>query len=219
MHKITLTALALALVLAGTDSAQAQSFSVGAFGGWNSATLDLSQGVFARADNLSGFNAGAVLGWNVSEKFSLDLAGMYTRKGSAVEDGGQLIDLNLDYIEVPLLARLTIPTQAGDRLSLHFFAGPAVSFETSCTVSADVNGQSVQLDCDDPQVQAEHHTTDYSLLFGGGVGVGAGPGDIQLDVAYDLGLRNLNNDPSDDSVIKTRTLMLTAGYRLPIGGW
>jgi hypothetical protein len=219
MKKITLTAVALALLVAGTDGAQAQSFSVGAFGGWNSATLDLSQGVFTRADNLSGFNAGAVLGWNVSEKFTVDLAGMYTQKGSAVEDEGQLIDLSVDLIEIPLLARVTIPTQAGDRLSLHFFAGPAISFETSCKVSGDNNGQRVELNCDDPQVQAEHHTTDYSLLFGGGVGIGAGPGDIQLDVAYDLGLRNLNSEVGDDAVIKTRALMLTAGYRLPIRGW
>jgi hypothetical protein len=64
---------------------------------------------------------------------------------------------------------------------------------------------------------ADRHTTDYSLLFGGGVGIGAGPGELQLDVAYDLGLRNLNSDPSDNSTIKNRTLMITAGYMLPIG--
>ena len=37
MKIVTLTALTLALIGTGPDSLKAQSFSVGAFGGWNSA--------------------------------------------------------------------------------------------------------------------------------------------------------------------------------------
>ncbi len=218
MRKMTMTFMALALTVAFSNGARAQTFSVGAFGGWNSATLDVNDNTFSRADRKSGFNAGGLVAWHVSDRFAVELAGMYTKKGSKVEDSGLQFDLNLDYIEIPLLARFDIPTQAGGRLSLHLFAGPAISFETSCKVNGEVSGLNVELDCDDPEVDAARYTTDYSLLFGGGVGIGAGPGDIQLDAAYDLGLTNLNNEPDDKTNIKNRTLMLTAGYILPIGG-
>lgn len=218
MKKIDFAALALALIVAAPGGLQAQSFSVGVFGGWNNASLGYSQGAFSGTEPLSGMNAGGLVAWNVSDQFAMALAGMYTRKGSKVEDSGQQLTLRADYFEIPLLARVKIPTQAGERVSFHLYAGPTISFETSCKVSGDADGEEVTVDCDDPQVDLTRKTTNYSLLFGGGVGIGAGPGDIQLDVAYDLGLTNLNDDPSDDTSIKNRVLMITAGYVLPIGG-
>ncbi|HSG80775.1 MAG TPA: outer membrane beta-barrel protein, partial [Gemmatimonadota bacterium] len=181
-------------------------------------SLSVSEEVFASTNSLSGLNVGGLVAWNVSDRFAVQLAGMYTRKGSKVEESGQQFDVRVDYFEIPLLARVTIPTEAGQRISFHLFAGPAVSFETSCKFKGDVDGESMEIDCDDPLVDAAaRQTTDYSLLFGGGVGIGAGPGDIQLDFAYDLGLRNLNSELNDNSSTKNRTLMVTAGYILPIG--
>ena len=218
MRTMTMAVLALGLIFAGCNSARAQSVYVGAFGGLNRATLSASDNSLGELGQKNGFNAGAFVGLDLSETFAVQLGGMYSRKGSTVEQSDLEGDFSADYIGIPLLARFTIPTQAGERLTFHLFAGPAVSFETRCRVSADVGGQRREEDCDSPDVQAAHKTTDYSLLFGGGIGIGAGPGDMQLDLMYDLALRNLNDEPGDDTKIKTRTLMLTAGYILPIGG-
>jgi hypothetical protein len=198
--------------------AQAQSFSVGAFGGWNRSTISFSEEPFDVSPR-NGFNVGAMAAVNFTPNWAVELAGMYTAKGAKVEDPA--FDdgaVEVDYIEVPLLLRATIPTQGDSRLSFHLYAGPAIGFQLSCNIWVEGSGQRVEDKCDSETFEAKTKSTDFSLFFGGGVGIGAGPGDIQLDIAYDLGLSNLIDEAGDPTEAKNRTLMLTAGYLLPVGG-
>ena len=218
MNKTCIAVLALAAIIGGADVSQAQSFSVGAFGGWNRATLSFSEEPFETSPK-NGFNVGGLVAVNFTPNWAVELAGMYTTKGVKVDDPAfDAGAVDVEYIEVPLLVRATIPTQAGERVSFHLYAGPAISFQLSCRIWVEGEGQRVEDNCDSETFEARTTSTDFSLFFGGGVGIGAGPGDIQLDIAYDLGLKNLNAEPDDDSTVKNRTLMLTAGYILPIGG-
>jgi hypothetical protein len=218
MRKITMFLAAAMMMLAGTTPALAQKLSVGVTGGYNGASLHTSEPQNQNFDRTSGFNIGGLVAVGLSDAFAVQLEALYSQKGAGQDDAGVSATLDVTVIEFPLLAKVTIPTRAGDRTSFHFFAGPAVAFEIGCDVSAEMGGQSRSADCDDPEVQLLRKTTDFSLMFGGGLGIGAGPGEITLDISYDLGLTNLNDDPNvADESVHTRTLMLSAGYILPLG--
>ena len=83
-------------------------------------------------------------------------------------------------------------------------AGPAVSFKAGCDIETDIGGSEDSLDCDETEFQMK--STDFSLLFGAGVDVGA----FSLGIRYDLGLANTLDVDGFDS--KNKTLSLMAGY-------
>lgn len=219
LMKVVIALLIVALGIAVANTALAQQVSVGVIGGVNSATIDFSEEQEFDVNQNIGFNVGGLVALNFSEQWAVQLEALYTQKGAGAEAVGTDGTFNFSYLEFPLLAKVAFPIQASDRTSLHLFAGPTVAFELSCRVSGQIAGVPIDEDCDSPEVEILRKKTDYGVLFGGGIGIGAGPGAITLDVAYDLGLRNLNDDPeAPDTSAKGRTLMLQAGYIVPLGG-
>jgi hypothetical protein len=214
-------AIALAVVAVGiavANTAFAQGVSVGIVGGINSAEIGFSEEQGFDIKRKAGINLGGLAALRLSEAFALQLEALYSRKGATGQSVGTDVDFNLSYVEFPLLAKLTIPTQGG-RTTFHAFAGPTVAFEVSCTVSGEAAGVTMEADCDSEEVSIGRKKTDYGLLIGGGLGIGVGRGEIVVDVAYDLGLKNMNDDPDDPDVsAKNRTLMFRTGYVVPVGG-
>jgi hypothetical protein len=213
-------AIALAIVALGiavANTAFAQEVSVGIVGGVNSAEIGFSQEQDFDIKRNVGFNVGGLAALGLDEMFALQLEVLYSQKGLVGQDVGTDADVNISYIELPLLAKVTIPTQV-ERTTVHLYAGPTIAFEVSCTLSGTLQGVSTKADCDSEEVSIGRKRTDYGLLLGGGLGIEAGRGEITLGVAYDLGLRNVNDDPDDpDLSAKNRTLMFRAGYILPLG--
>ena len=81
------------------------------------------------------------LGGNLGVK----VGGAYGQKGFALTEQGVDGTFALDYIEIPVLLRLGIPTSGS--LSPRFFLGPAVSIEAGCSLEASSGGVSVSADC------------------------------------------------------------------------
>jgi hypothetical protein len=217
MVRIAIALLIVALGIAVANTAMAQQVSIGAFGGINSATVDFSEEQEFDLGQNVGLNVGGALTLGFGDRFAVVLEGMYTQKGVGLSAVGVDGALNISYAEFPVLAKLILPVGGSASTTLHLIAGPTVAFELSCRLKGEQGGQALDLDCDDPEVGATTHSTDYGLLFGGGIGIAAGPGQVTLDVAYDLGLRNLNSEDPDDLSVKNRTFMATAGYNLPVG--
>lgn len=216
MAKLAIALLIVALGIAIANTAIAQELSVAAFGGVNSATVDFSEPQEFDLSRNVGLNVGGAVALQIADRFAVELAGMYTQKGIGLSSVGIEGSFNVYYLEFPLLAKVNLPIHGGSRTSFHLFAGPTVAFELSCQLAAEQDGEKLVMDCNDPEVGANTRSTDYGILFGGGFGIGAGPGEISLDVAYDLGLRNLNAEDPDQASVRNRTFMVSAGYAIPV---
>ncbi len=127
MKKLILfSAFSLALVM----TTSAQTFKLGAKAGANFASLngDGADGL----DGLTSFHFGAVAEIGISDKWAFQPELLYSAQGASIAD----IDINLDYITVPLLVKVKV----GQGFS--FEAGPQVGF----LVNDEILGANLEAD-------------------------------------------------------------------------
>lgn len=175
MKKLILfSAFALALVM----TTSAQSFKFGAKAGVNFASLngDGADGL----DGITNIHFGAVAEIGISDKFAFQPELLYSAQGASVSD----IDINLNYLTVPLLAKFKI----SEGFSIE--AGPQVGF----LVKDEVLGENLEADSFDFALNLGlGYTLDNGLFFQGRYSFGlteiaedadATNGAFQLSVGY-----------------------------------
>ncbi len=209
-----LAVVAVGTLCASQVEAQSKSIGLGLRGGLNLSTVSWSPPPPGEEINSkTGFHAGVVVALDLHENFGIEIDGLYTQQGfNSIEPG---VDANFNgaYIQVPLMAKGRLPV--GSSATIRIMGGPAIEFEVGCTVSGTFSGIEASFDCDDPVVVVERKKTLWSLMFGGGLGINAGPATVFVDVLYDLGLTNLALD-SPDETVKSRTWMFSAGFSYPV---
>jgi hypothetical protein len=120
---------------------------------------------------------------------------LFTQKG-AEDDSLSSADqsslkIQLDYLEVPVLARFRVPLST-PTVRPYVFAGPYAAF----VLSAQFDGPLTT----DPAALAEkfdianEKSVDYGLVFGGGVDLAAGQGTVSIEARYELGLSTAFED-------------------------
>ena len=114
-------------------------------------------------------------------------------------------DDTYNYIHVPVLAKVRL--MPNGKLTPIIFAGPAVGFLLSARSKYYVDGVLE----DDMDIKEDLKSTNFSVVFGGGVEYKLDKLMLVLDIRYDLGLANIDswNDPTD--TLKTRALMFMVG--------
>jgi hypothetical protein len=200
-----------ALVLGGTNApvaAQAlyagvrSGASFATFGGRDSDGLDSYR---------SGMTVGIQAGYGLSALVHLQTELAWVQKGAegtlqGFEEPVQ-VSLSTDYLQLPLLVRLRLPTPI--RVQPILLAGPAVSLELDCDVETSMSELALTLGCEDSAPEGQRRKVDWSLIMGGGLAVDMARVTLVLEGRYDLGLRTLN-DVSDVEV-KNRGFTITAG--------
>jgi hypothetical protein len=207
-------AVALVLLVAGGARMQGQSTSLGVVGGLNVATLSVEDSEGLDIGTRLGFNFGARLSATFTPNLGVLLGAFYSQKGMSTTEQGVNVGLHFDYIDFPLLAQYTLPTSETGKTSVHFAAGPAVGLRVTCKLTGEESGSSVSIDCAD--VGADIKSVDLGIMALAGLDIQAGSGSVIVDVAYDLGLTDINST-SDGGSIKNRNLYLMAGYQFPLG--
>lgn len=203
MKRLGVFAAAAVLVCLLAVPAAAQNTSAGIQAGASLANLggDLSGDL----DSNLGFGVGAFFALDLSEYFRLQFQGQYVQKGAKDSDFDEKI--NMHYIELLIPLTLTIPMDSP--IEPRLYAGPAIGLNMRCNFA---NGQSV--DCKDIT-----SSIDYGIFFGAGTDYMVGSGAIMLDVWYNKGLANVNDDTDSDTFsVKTQTWQFMAGYRFFLGG-
>jgi len=210
MHRLLSVAIVLALS-AGT-SADAQ-FAIRVKGGANVSNLSVTENGAEPAipyESRTGMLLGATAGVIVTPWLAVQLEGRCSQEGTQQIEDGATASLRLSYLDLPLVARISIPIDDSP-LVPHVYAGGFVGFETGCGLR--VSGVvSLELDCD--VAAADRQSTDYGVVFGGGTDVRLGPGAVTLDVEYALGLRNMHTEP--DGKAHSRVFAFAAGYELSL---
>jgi len=157
----------------------------------------------------SGFAVGGFLTYRINEMFAIQPELIYMQKGVKFEEKEEnfnvVVKLNLNYIEIPLLAKITIPTTGNLRPNL--FLGPALAIKMSSKLKISALGASAEEDL--PGIKS----TDFGLVFGGGVDFDLGEGTLIFDARYTLGLSNIDDTDTDEST-KNGVFSLMAGYSL-----
>lgn len=133
----------------------------------------------------------------------------YAQKGAdAPSTGFGLAALRLDYIEVPVLARLNFGSGS---LRPYLQAGPSFAWQLDCSISLDAVGTGND-DCGQ-SLNDELKDYDQGIVFGGGIDFGlAGIGALNLDARFERGLARI----TDNADLKNQAFTLMLGWQ--VGG-
>lgn len=216
MKRLSLIGLALLLPFASLETAVAQDVWLGVKGGVNRATVDFSNPSGFDVNRVTDFHAGPLLAVDFIDAFGIHLAALYSGKGYRAfgfQTDGKATG---GYLEIPLLLNFRLASRGAEIVTPHLFVGPGIGFELHCQVTGVVDGVTVDETCDD--FELDHKKVDFGLMFGGGLEITAGPTKVLLDVAYDYGLRNLEDDPLTTDTARSRTWCFSAGLLFRLGG-
>jgi len=198
----------LFIILAFTSFTVAQNMQIGPKVGLNIANVggDDSDQLFDNSpDSRTGFNGGFFFMYQFNNLFAIQPEAYYTMKGATSDFMGVDLSLKLDYVEIPVLFKVVIPT-AGTNLRPALFVGPAIGFNIGAKIKGEYQGQSAETDIDSFVT-----STDFSLIFGGGLGFMIGNNELGVDIRYSLGLTTW--DDSDDPFdLKNNVISFNAYY-------
>lgn len=125
--------LVLAAVAMSPAPAAAQGLGLG--GGLNLSRLVGENQTIVRSEQRTGLNLGGTFSFSLTRALALQPEVYYTQKGQEQEFASGtgpsgLATLSLDYVEVPVLAKITLPGTRSIRP--HIAAGPAFAWNVRC---------------------------------------------------------------------------------------
>jgi len=189
MKRLTVALFAIVLLFAFSSLASAQGLTgYGLKAGLNLANIsedwsDDWKGVDRKMK--TGFCVGGFITYSINEMFAIQPEVLYTMKGAKWEwaDEGWQDEEKLTYLEIPVLAKVTIPTQGS--IAPNLFVGPALAILLSAKYYEEWDSESEEYDIKD-----DMKSTDFGLVLGAGVEIGMPHSAITIDGRYTLGLTN-----------------------------
>jgi hypothetical protein len=163
------------------------------------------EGVYRRKVSLGG---GGFVVLPLNGHFALQIEALFTPKGGKLPSEQNVTStLLLDYVEVPLLGRITAArTSSG---SFHVFGGPSAGFRINAkyrVVSSASVGSSGFAD----DISSEVERFELGMIAGGGLDAGR---HLVIDARYFWGLTDVNRDASDGNHLRNRAFTILAGLR------
>jgi hypothetical protein len=205
---------ALALMLLLPNPSSAAEIKGGIKIGLNLANLtgdamaDLDDYLGENIKSKLGFCLGGFVTYHINEMFAVQPEVLITMKGARYKEEirGEILKvwINLTYLEIPVLAKITLPTLGIVKPSL--YAGPALAIKLSGKVKAESEGVTVEVDVEDMK------GIDLGLVIGAGIDWGKsvfGVGKLAVDLRYTLGLSTISEFENDD--VKNGAFSLMVG--------
>ena len=197
MKKLLLVVACVAIV----GSASAQKFSYGVKAGMNASNITKLDGEFVDADTKlkGGLYAGIFGEYTFSEYLGVQAEIMYSAQGCSFDVSGvDYLRMNLDYINVPILAKIYVLPQLSVDL------GPQFGFLLSAKVKAKGDGDTAKTDIKDGMKSFDLSVPlglSYKFDFG-----------LEINARYALGLTKIWDD-SDAPKSKNGVIQFGVGYR------
>lgn len=132
---------------------------------------------------------------------------LFIRKGGKLEAGSVTAKRTLNYLEIPLLARINVAPVA------YLNAGP--SFAIGLSGRDEVDGVKQDIKFGSSSNSSELKRFDFGIAFGGGLRIPTGAGSVLFDARYTVGLTDFDNVSTNKS--RNRSIGLTLGYAIPLG--
>lgn len=168
--------------------------------------------------NRKGLNLGAEMDFAASRYFSFVTGLNYIQKGIGYEFivfGTKFSStFRLNYLVVPMLARLGMPFSGGGRLFME--AGPYGAYVVSRSVYSETteNGQTTASEISGDVFDSQMFKYDYGARFGVGLEVPVSTRtNIIIGANYDLGLKDIAKGPEvENGAAKNRSWLGSVGF-------
>ncbi len=197
--------LVLTMTLIWSGNLEAQ-WSVGGVVGMNAASIKVTPDpVSEEYSGRAAFGLGVVVDRQLMENVDLHMQALYLQKGAKLSEDGFSASFKVNYFELPVMARYTLPLDLA--LRPYVMAGPSLGLLTKAKYDWE-GGEQVATD--------ETRKVDFSAGFGAGVKIPEGKRTLFAEVRYLLGFVNINNQ-TDESTVKNRGLQILAGITIPLG--
>ncbi|NMM49047.1 porin family protein [Marinigracilibium pacificum] len=195
--------IAFSMLVLTALSTQAQNSGVGFKGGVNMTKLTSEQ----PADYDFGYYGGVFLSLPVNQALSIQPEFIYTKYKSTSEyslaGANYTNEYELDAIQIPLMGKVHFAQ------ILFLEVGPQASFllsqKQTKTVESSLGGGTTTTEED-----LSYKEIEWYINMGAGIELPVG---LHLNVRYNLGMNNLNDDSSDDNEVRTRMWQVGIGYR------
>jgi hypothetical protein len=196
MQKAILVSFMLLFVVSSAFS------QFGIKGGLNSGTFVGDDKAFLGPDptNRPGLTGGISYKIDIAFGFAIQPEVLYAQKGAVYELSPIKRTYQMDYIDVPVLLKFTLPIPVID-----VFVEGGASY--SILVMAKTKDESPAYGSLETNVKDNFNKNDVSLVFGAGVKILF----IEVDARYVLGQTKLDKDGNMN--LYNRCVMLTAGFR------
>lgn len=135
--------------------------------------------------------------------FSIQPEILYTRQGTRLEALPNWMEDRLDYIQVPVLLKIHV---LPGPISPTIYAGPYGAYLLSAKGVQFVDGVTESTDIGD-----QRKSTDYGVVFGGGIDFRLPVIKLSAEVRYNLGLANVAQNAAAGESVKTKSLMVLVG--------
>ena len=199
------SAVLLVLFATGwTPVASAQDVQAGVRFGVNFADLRFEENEDVEdLDTRTGIAVGGFVVWPLTPAFAVQTEALYSQKGASLSEDGVTGTLELDYLDVPVLARFS--TSPGSNTRVHLYAGPSFNFNVRARTKMSFAGETAEEDFSD-----EVKSFETALVLGASFEVNR----LLFDGRYSWGLTNIDKeDGTSDPAVKTRAFTLSAGIR------
>lgn len=198
-----LPVLAFLMTLLCGGYASAQGYSAGVRGGVNLATVnaDSEDGSSAFDHHVRGVFGGFV---NIPLFSSIELQPevLYSMKGAKFVEEAIDAALLLDYLEVPVLGRMS--WRVFDNSRFYVAGGPSFGLRVRARTRAEFSGSTEERDISDDVERFD---------FGAVAAAGFEFGSLVVDGRYTHGFSDVDKDTSDGVKVKNRVVSLTVGLR------
>jgi hypothetical protein len=216
MKKLTFVLMLAAVMLFTAAPLFAEGMMFGIKGGLNMSNLtgdDATIGDTAPSMKM-GFGGGIFFNYAFTELFAVQVEGLYMMKGATYEwsegEESGSVDVKIDYIEVPLLLKVTIPTEG--KIKPAIFAGPTFGF----LMSAKGPGE----DGKEVDIKDEVESMDIGIIGGAEIGYKLEKGMIFLSASYEVGMQTIGKveegEEGDAPDFKNTNIGIYLGYGFPL---
>ena len=210
----------LSVCLFSISTLSAQTFGIrGGVSSLNIKAQEDGDAVFDNQSFLLGFQGGVQVDIPVNDNFAIETGLFLASKGLTTSEEGDILGtpfiidftVNMLALNIPILARYG--GALGDN-KIYGAAGPFLGYNLSGTIVTRIeSGGDVEEDEEELSIGSDQaddiKPLDFGLTIGGGIILA---NNIQIGLAFDLGLANLLIEPEDGDVFSTRALNLFVTY-------
>jgi hypothetical protein len=143
-----------------------------------------------------------------------------TMDGTASQGAAPRLEFSLDYIEVPVLARLALPIPGLQRLQPYVAAGPSFAWQLRCDVSlVDGDATASARECGEQfgSTSTAFRDADRGVVFTAGVELPVlGMGAVNLEARLVRGLARLIDADAAQPDLRNQAFSLMLGYSFGI---
>ncbi len=206
--------LILPILLA--SSVLSGQISLGVKGGITHSWLQYTEGSYDETADLTvwGANTAVTFNYRFSRLWSLQAEPGWVQRGSKCFPG-YVLPIGIDaifsgnYVTLPLMAQIDVPIYG--RLQVFAAAGPSISWLASAKLTRSGYGfgdADDQVERIDFKTDTRYARLDYGATGVAGLGLRVGPGTIQLDTRYYVGIKDVNKALRS----RSRNLDFRVGY-------